>query len=60
MIMSLYSRNKEIEKFLKRYLGKLTAPIYVVFSPVLYVVEEILIAYEGVLIHTKFEKIKVD
>lgn len=60
MIMSFYSRNKEIERFLRVYFGKLSAFIYIMFSPVVYVVEEILISYQWILIQTKFESIKVN
>ena len=64
MILSIYTRNKEIEDCLRRYLrkmylGRLTIPIYILFSPILYIIEEIIICYQLQEIQTKFKFIQV-
>ena len=65
MLLALYSRNEEMEKFIKKYLqkmylGELTIPIYVIISPILYVIEEIIIFYQCASIQNKFRTIQVN
>ena len=65
MLLALYSRNEEMEKFIKKYLqkmylGELTIPIYVIISPILYVIEEIIIYYQWASIQNKFRTIQVN